>query len=89
MSDWQDWNGDGKVTNDERAFTHFMINDMNKRAGKKGGGCLSCILLFLVLTVGAGGLIGYAAEMVSDKMICKEQSTEVAQEKKEIEASLK
>lgn len=52
MSDWQDWNGDGKVDDAERAFTYFMIDDMNKRAKKNGGGCLSCIVLLLVVTAG-------------------------------------
>ena len=52
MSDWQDWNGDGKVDDMERAFTFFMINDMNKRAKNNGGGCLSCIVLILVVTIG-------------------------------------
>lgn len=52
MSDWQDWDGDGKVDDTERAFTYFMIDDMNKRAKKNGGGCLSCVVLFLVVTIG-------------------------------------
>ena len=51
MSDWQDWDGDGKVDDTERAFTYFMIDDMNKRAQKNGGGCLGCIMLFLVVSI--------------------------------------
>lgn len=57
MGNWQDWNGDGKVDDSERAFTFFMINDMNKRAKKNGGGCLSCILLFLVILVGSISIV--------------------------------
>ena len=61
MRDWQDWNGDGKVDNSERAFTTYMINDMNKRAKNNGGGCLSCILLFLVIMAGVFGLAACAS----------------------------
>lgn len=58
MGDWQDWNGDGKVTPEERAFTFFMIDDMEKRRKNGGGGgCLSCLLLFVALPVATMGTL--------------------------------
>ncbi|WP_230399277.1 hypothetical protein [Novisyntrophococcus fermenticellae] len=58
MGDWQDWNGDGKVTQDEKAFTYYMMNDMDKRRKNgSGGGCLSCLLLFIALPVASLGIM--------------------------------
>ena len=51
MADWQDWNGDGKVTPDEKDFTFYMMDDMDKHRKNGGGGCLSCLLLFVALPV--------------------------------------
>lgn len=73
MGDWQDWDGDGNVDDTERAFTFMMMDDMDKQMKKNGGGCLSCILLFLFIVIGSVSLVACAS---------KEQEPVLTQEEK-------
>ena len=61
MSGWPDWDGNGRVDTDEKLFTLYLLNDMDnhRRGRKKSGGCLSCILLFVVFLAGSIGFVVY------------------------------